>query len=87
MKYKSKGLSIVSMNYCDKPSVAGDYWKKSGFAFPTLMAPDSWHEKYKVVAYPTNYVVGKNGKIVARFVGFDEAGLKKALRSQGVPAE
>jgi hypothetical protein len=40
-----------------------------------------------VVAYPTNYVVGKNGKIVARFVGFDEAGLKKALRSQGVPAE
>ena len=38
---------------------------------------------YKVQAYPTNYVIDANGKIVAAFVGFDESSMKKALTGLG----
>ncbi|MBA3725087.1 MAG: TlpA family protein disulfide reductase [Armatimonadetes bacterium] len=82
---KAKGLAILSMNRGDSAKVAGDYWKKTGIAFPTVLAPDAWHDKYKVSAYPTNYVVGSSGKIIARFVGWDEAAMKKILRSKGIP--
>jgi hypothetical protein len=40
-------------------------------------------EKYGVVAYPTNYILDKNGKVVAALVGFDEATLKSKLRGLG----
>jgi len=39
---------------------------------------------YGVQAYPTNYLVDPEGKIVWRSVGFDEAGLKEALKKMGV---
>jgi hypothetical protein len=39
---------------------------------------------YGVQAYPTNYLVDADGKIVWRSVGFDEDGLRKALSDMGV---
>ena len=36
-------------------------------------------KKYKVTAYPTNYIVDSKGKIVWRGVGFDESALRGAL--------
>ena len=39
---------------------------------------------YGVQAYPTNYLVDADGKIVWRSVGFDEQGLKDALAKMGV---
>ena len=39
---------------------------------------------YGVQAYPTNYVVDSTGNVVFRCVGFDEAGIKKALADLGV---
>ena len=39
---------------------------------------------YGVQAYPTNYLLGPDGKIVWRSVGFDEAGLRAALAGMGL---
>ena len=39
---------------------------------------------YGVQAYPTNYLVDADGKIVWRSVGFDEAGLREALAKMGL---
>jgi len=39
---------------------------------------------YGVAAYPTNYLLDANGKIVFRSVGFDEEGLKTALKELGL---
>jgi len=41
-------------------------------------------EKYGVMAYPTNYLIGPDGKILWRAVGFDEAGLRDALKAAGL---
>lgn len=40
--------------------------------------------KYGVKGYPTNYLLDSKGKIVFRSVGFDEAGIRKALEKLGV---
>lgn len=41
-------------------------------------------EKYGVQAYPTNYLLDANGKVLYRATGFDEAGLRAALKKAGV---
>jgi hypothetical protein len=40
--------------------------------------------KYGVNAYPTNYVVGPDGKVAYRSVGFNEAAIRDALKKLGV---
>ena len=39
---------------------------------------------YGVQAYPTNYLVGPDGKVLWRGVGFDEDALRAALAKAGV---
>lgn len=41
-------------------------------------------EKYGVMAYPTNYLVDAEGKVVWRGVGFDETAMRKALEKVGL---
>jgi len=41
--------------------------------------------QYGVLACPTNYVLDPSGKVVFRCVGFDEAGMRAALRQLGLP--
>lgn len=38
-------------------------------------------EHYGVSAYPTNYLVGTDGKVLWRGIGFDEAAIRKVLAS------
>jgi hypothetical protein len=37
-----------------------------------------------VQAYPTNYLVGPDGKVLWRGVGFNEKALRDALAAQGI---
>ena len=48
------------------------------------MEGDKVAERYHVTAVPTNYLIGRNGKILARFEGFDEAGNPAALAKAGI---
>jgi predicted transcriptional regulator len=81
---KGQGFTIVAMNRGDTAKVVTDYWRKEKFPFPAVLAADSVHEQFGVRAYPTNYVVNGSGRILARFVGYDEGKLKSALRSAGL---
>jgi hypothetical protein len=78
---------MISINEGDPAATIKKFAKDSKFAFPIVMnkkgGPDVV-SLYKVDAFPTNYLVNaKNGKILARFVGFDEEGMKKELRKAG----
>lgn len=42
---------------------------------------DEIAQKYGVIGYPTTVLVGKNGRVAERWVGFDEAAIKKALEA------
>lgn len=62
-----------------------DYVAKEKCSFPILHADgrvepvDAIAARYGVTGYPTNFVIGKDGKVAARCLGFDEIRLRQAL--------
>ncbi len=81
-----QGLRYISVNYGDAPKVINDYVKTGKFTFPIGMNGTGKNDVAKhfgVAAYPTNYLLDANGKVVARFVGFDETAMKAALKKMG----
>lgn len=85
-RLKKQGFGMISVNEGDSAKVISDYAKTNKYTFPIAMnhqgGPDVI-KMYKVQAFPTNYLVDGKGKIIARFVGFDEEGMKAALRKAG----
>jgi hypothetical protein len=59
--------------------------EQNGWSFPIGMDRDETvARKYVVGVYPTNYLVDHAGKVVFRSAGWDEAGLRSALRTLGL---
>ena len=76
-----ESVAIIAVNLDDSADVIRDYWRDAGFTFtalrdgpggPTVAA-------FGVRAFPTNYVIGPEGRIVWRSVGWNEAAVRKAL--------
>ena len=85
-RINKQGFELAAVNYGDDKAIINKYAKEEKFTFPLLMnmsMKDDISKMYGVSAYPTTYVIDAKGKIVARFVGFDEDGLKKALKKLG----
>lgn len=76
---------MISINIQDDAKTISKYKKESKFTFPFVMdtVKNSVAGKYKVQATPTNYLVDKNGKILARYVGANEIALRAALKKAG----
>lgn len=85
-KLKKSGLAIVSVNLMDDAKTITKYLKDNKFTVPNVMdkgQKSGAAAKFKVVAAPTNYLVDKNGKIIWSALGFDEAGMKAAIKKAG----
>ena len=75
------------MNVSDTASIVRKYRKEALLTLPLAIdrtGADSVAAKYGVEACPTNYLVGVDGKVIYRSVGFDEHGLRAALEKAGV---
>ena len=78
------------MNGMDEADVIKKYVAENNFTFRIGLAKAKGQrsydvaEQYGVQAYPTNYLVGPDGKVLWRSVGFDEEGLKAALKKAGL---
>lgn len=76
------------MNANDPEDRIRKYVEQGGFTFPIVMGGQGESytvgKAYGVQAYPTNYLVGPDGKILWRGVGFPEPALRQALESAGV---
>lgn len=77
-------LAIYALNSgSDEKQVIQDYWTKSGFTFPSLFEEGDARGKSAsalgVQAYPTNIVVGPDGKVKYASVGFNEAAIRAAM--------
>lgn len=89
---KNKGFDMIAVNSGDSVDVINKYAKESGFTFriglggrPTADGKNyAVFDLYGVQAYPTNYLLDGEGRVVFRSVGFNEAGLKAALEKMGV---
>lgn len=84
-EFKGKGFDIVAVDIGDTAETIQKFWKEKGLSLRVLMDRDGKvAESYKVSGVPTNYLVGSDGKIIARFEGFDEAGIRQALAKAGI---
>jgi hypothetical protein len=85
---KDKGLEIVAINTGDEEAQILKYVAEGKFTFPIVMGGEGSNyavaKAYGVQAYPTNYLIGADGKVLWRGVGFDEGGLRKALTDAGL---
>ncbi len=86
-KLKDQGLNVIAINGFEPKETILKYVKEGKFAFPMAMNGKDANDvakAYGVQAYPTNYVLDPTGKIVARFTGYNEEGIKKALKELGL---
>jgi hypothetical protein len=78
----------VAVNAFDPDDRVAKYIKDNNFTFRVVMGGEgekyTLGKAYGVQAYPTNYLVGPDGKVLWRSVGFDERGLRDALARAGV---
>ena len=84
-----KGLNIVAIDKEDEAADVQKYIHQAGLTFPVLLGGEnkanSVFSSYRVTSlFPGTYLLDSEGKIVYRAVGEDLAGLKSALKAQGL---
>jgi hypothetical protein len=59
---------------------------ENGYTIPIALGGEGYAvgKAYGIQAYPTNYLVDGDGKIVWRTLGFSEEALREALKELGV---
>ena len=83
-QYQAKGFQIVSISHED-PETLKAFAKSKGATFPLLS--DSTGEatrKYSVDAIPANFLIDKEGRLVNKMIGYNEAEFKRRF-VDGVP--
>jgi len=80
-KYKDTGLVIISINSSDDYNIALNFLKENNITYHNVVdassnVQDLQHRVYEVssgrTAVPMNYIIGRDGKIVEAWYGFDE---------------
>ena len=61
---KGKPFQLISINYAESSEQINQFMKKVKVDFPVLLDSDgAISTKWKVVAYPSTFVIGTDGKI------------------------
>jgi thiol-disulfide isomerase/thioredoxin len=80
-KYKDDGLLIVAVDVGDEPDAVRRHMEIKKYGFQAVMdRQGNTAAAYKVSVYPTNYMLSREGKIVAGWVGFDEKVLDLTIK-------
>ncbi len=89
-KLSHSGFELVAVNQGDSKEIVQKYVKEAGLPFKIGLGGRSGQpentvfKEYGVSVYPTNYLIDSTGKVIFRSAGFDEKGLKEALRKIGL---
>ena len=71
-KLKSKGFIVVAVDVMEENKTVSVFVKANRMTFPVLLDADGKvGGKYNARSIPTNYLLDRKGKILARIVGFD----------------
>jgi hypothetical protein len=77
-----KDVEFLAVNFSDTPEVVRAWWKEGGFKLrPVLQHEGDVSEAFGVHAYPTNYVIGPDGKVVWAGIGYEPAMIRGAIAS------
>ena len=69
------------MNRGDATETVQSYWDKQGFSFDAVVEEEvgANAEAMGVIGYPTNIIVGPDGKVLFAGVGFEEDVVRELL--------
>ena len=84
---KSKGLNVIGVNYNDTMEDVQAFRKEFKLTMPLVLGGSDAKgvsAVYGVTGYPTNFVLDKDGKVVAKIIGGDIEAIKEALAGLGV---
>jgi len=87
---KKQGFAYLSVNQGDSADAVNKFIAENKYTFPVALNGSKDADvvtTYGVPAFPTNLVIAPDRTIIARFVGFDEEGLKGAIRKLGLTLE
>jgi len=71
-KLSSKGFTVVAVDVGEKAEDVSSFVKSYKMSFPILLDTDGRvASQYDAGSIPTNYVVSRDGKLLARVVGYD----------------
>ena len=83
---KAKGLEIVAVDVSEDRSTVSSFIRKYGYTFPVLLdlkGEVSGSEMYAAGGIPVNYIIDRNGKLLARVIGIGgpewDSDVRKAL--------
>ncbi|MDH5395235.1 MAG: TlpA family protein disulfide reductase [Gammaproteobacteria bacterium] len=63
-KMKGHNFELISINYAEDKQTIIDFMKKVNVEFPVLLDPNGeFAKKWNVLAYPSTFIIDKNGKI------------------------
>jgi thiol-disulfide isomerase/thioredoxin/outer membrane lipoprotein-sorting protein len=88
LDFKDSGLVILGVNSGEDREVVDAFLKKTPLGYPAVLSGESGIlEAYRVTAYPTFVLIGRDGKIVANEIGFrDEDQLRQMIDRAGLLA-
>jgi thiol-disulfide isomerase/thioredoxin len=71
-KLKQKGFVVVAVDLAEEPSTVRAFVKAHAMTFPVVLDSDgAIGGAYGAQSIPTNFLVDRKGKVLARIVGFD----------------
>jgi thiol-disulfide isomerase/thioredoxin len=75
-KYELEGVKLFGINDIDTDSLSREllipFRQKENINYPIILTNKSISEKYKIIGYPTLYIINKNGEIEYSKLGYSE---------------
>ncbi len=75
-KHKSKGIKLFGINDIDTDSLSQQqlipFSKINDIKYPIVLVDNMISDKYKVIGYPTLYIINKRGEIVYSKLGYSK---------------
>jgi cytochrome c biogenesis protein CcmG/thiol:disulfide interchange protein DsbE len=68
--YASRGLTVLAVNFREAPGTVRQYARELGLTMPLLVDPaGAISGSYGVIGLPTSFLIGRDGRAVARAIG------------------
>ena len=83
-KYGKKGFGVIATNVGGTREDVARFWAKNKLTLRSAYNGDPVSVKYRVDVIPCNYLIGKNGKIIAAMIGYQEKEILAALKKAGI---
>jgi cytochrome c biogenesis protein CcmG/thiol:disulfide interchange protein DsbE len=68
--YAPRGLTVVAVNFREEPGTVRQYARQLGLTMPLVLdSAGDIKQSYGVIGFPTSFLIGRDGRAVARAIG------------------